>query len=382
MEAPAKALESIDVAQRLVTQAVADHASGVRGVMTIDVGDMTPEEALKVVTSTKAQYRAALGKPPVDGHGFCMLCRVRAPDCKCAGACPPMNADGRCVMCNRMPHACECPADQAGTAYARCTDPECGKVYRVALTATRRCEHCGGTPVEIIDPSARTFTTKGGFLTTKEPTAADLDLDDTACSCGGVNRIGPPEPGDPEKIQHDDPNCLFHHPLTSADAPVRGLTQHAVMLDDANLFTPDLANLPPVPVADLVPMLEALKYINGGDAHADEARAEAHEVLEDFDKKHPNVLTALHDPRDDEDADDETVAIVVNGRPFNVAEKVLDYRAVVALAKFDAERTLTVTYRAKGWPSGPQWSGTLLREGGTVEVRPGMVFNVADTSKA
>lgn len=58
-----------------------------------------------------------------------------------------------------------------------------------------------------------------------------------------------------------------------------------------------------LPTSSIVPMLELLKYINGGDAHIDEAREGAHEVLTAFDKLHPEVLTALHTP--EVDVDDE-----------------------------------------------------------------------------
>jgi hypothetical protein len=365
VEAPAKAPESIDVAQKLVARAIADHATGVRGVMTIDTGDMTPEQALRVVTATKTQYRAALGKPPLDDKGLCLLCAKAPSHCECEGSKPPWGKAGLCVMCGRNV-TCACPVDPAGTTYARCTNADCGKVYRVRLTQSRRCEHCSASPVEVLDPDARTFTTKDGFLTAKEPTAAELFSDDpnheedTACSCG----------------DGDDPDCLFCHPLTSKDSVFR-VDPETEAVREAQ--TSQIAAMPAVPVADLVPMLEALKYINGGDAHPDEARAEAREVLEDFDKKHPGVLTALVDPREDEDADPEAVVVVVNGQPFNVAEKVLDYPAVLALAKYDPERVLSVTYRAK---SGNWKREGILSPGQSVEVLPGMVFNVADTSRA
>ena len=462
MGVPAKPPESIDVAQKLVDRLIEDQASGfeARHLVTVDTTGMTPEETTKVLAGMKTRF----------------------------------------------------------SEQARCTNGRCGRIYHLDPHRSRVCEHCGHAPVEVIAPGARIFMTKAGFLTAKEPTAQELCSDDpnheedTACSCGGDG---------------DDPNCLFHHPLTSPEsalferctsrssvtdqrctlsdghaadsatrfhrfgAPVelgpndagfaerfvavqpippetgaifgteremlRGRPEHATHLDDANFFGPEaVAALPPVPVKDLVPMLEALKYINGGDAHPDEARAEAREVLEDFDKKHPRVLTALHDPRDDEDyeepepdalpgeTDDERYArirervamapaetyacghriavypdlspelmererlfhlegrcaqglihrslkleetvVIVNGMSVITAARVLDYRAVVALAGYDPERILSVTYRTKtggGWRSDglSRAQGTLSR-GQSVEVSPGMVFNVADTSSA
>jgi hypothetical protein len=53
-----------------------------------------------------------------------------------------------------------------------------------------------------------------------------------------------------------------------------------------------------LPTKSVVPLLELLKYINGGDAHPDEMREGAREVLDVFHKKHPEVLTALHSPSD------------------------------------------------------------------------------------
>lgn len=159
---------------------------------------------------------------------------------------PPVR-NGVCVYCGRMPHwfqsskdSCDCPADPPDTKYARCTN--CDLSYKIHASRSRRCERCLHTPVEIVDmvercsnassvSDSRCVFVEGhkepcryethkhprldrdvnGRLR-REPTADELGNEAT-CSCGGAARLGPGA-----SIQADDPDCLFHHPLTSADA--------------------------------------------------------------------------------------------------------------------------------------------------------------------
>jgi hypothetical protein len=299
-------IQSVDVARRLLDQAVADYATGVRSVVTVDTDDLSPEEFTRRLTETKTRFREELAERK---FAATMGRAPKAEEYK-GPKCPPIH-DGVCVYCGRMPHACECPADPVGTTYARCTN--CERVYKLFPTKSRTCEHCGHSPVEII-----------------------------------------PVTGNDERSER-----------------LRGQTEHRVHLD----VLAALEALPPLPVVDVVELLEALKYINSGDAHADEARAEAHEALEDFDKKHPNVLTALMDPRDDEDFDpEEPIECSVNGK-LCALPRDATYREVVQAAGFDGERVLTVTYR-KGRAGGS------LCVGESILVTPKTVFNVVDTSNA
>jgi multiubiquitin len=75
------------------------------------------------------------------------------------------------------------------------------------------------------------------------------------------------------------------------------------------------------------------------------------------------------------------IAITVQGKPHDLpgtAPLYLPYARVVELAGYDPNRILSVTYRRGplGKPEG------ILSKGESVEVVPGMVFNVADTSGA
>lgn len=71
--------------------------------------------------------------------------------------------------------------------------------------------------------------------------------------------------------------------------------------------------------------------------------------------------------------------VIVNGAVHRT-RRFVGYREIVALAHFDCERVLTVTYRAAQYDR----SGSLKPDSGPfyVEVRDGTVFNVADTSNA
>jgi len=60
-----------------------------------------------------------------------------------------------------------------------------------------------------------------------------------------------------------------------------------------------------LPTTSVIPLLELLKYINGGDAHPEEIREEARDLLDAFDKLHPEVLTALHEKGQDDEEDKE-----------------------------------------------------------------------------
>lgn len=361
--------ESVDVARKLLDQAIADHATGVRTVVTVDVGELSPDEATRVVAGMKTRFNAELAGNP-----------------NARGKCPPFR-DGVCVMCGRMPHACGCGADPLGTTYARCTN--CDLVYRLYPTKSRTCEHCGHSPVEIIPVEgdgalcAVVSSATGQRCTLPEGHAADSPTRFHRFEVArGVIRIGNRVLRGEERTAYMKKHGI--KPLTEEELdelkrqadPVRGRTEHAVMIDDANLFSSELEALPPVPVKDLVPVLEALKYINSGDAHADEAQAEAREVLEDFDKKHPKVLTALMDPRDDEDFDpEEPVECIVNGKLVTLPRDT-SYREVVQAAGYDGERVLSVTYR-KG-----KHVGGILHVGEPILVEAKMIFNVADTSRA
>lgn len=321
--------QGVDVAERLVQQAIADHATGVRGVVTVDTGNLTPEEATQVLIATKARYRTVLRLPPLDSKGRCSKCGdLPGPgveNCACAAA------EGEAPQCSM----------RSSATNQRCTLADGHPAY----TPTRF--HCF------------TKTDDIGLCVQcrRRPEHQPIEGERT-CTCESIPPGG--------RIFHGDGNEALD-PETVAVRAARETT---------------LQKLPPVPVADLVPMLEALKYINGGDAHPDEARAEAREVLDEFDAKHPEVLTALHEPDDEEDEGEPTpeeLAIIVNGRAVNVRARALDYRAVVALAGYDPERLLSVTYRAK---SGNWKREGVLSPGQSVEALPGMVFNVADTSGA
>lgn len=72
------------------------------------------------------------------------------------------------------------------------------------------------------------------------------------------------------------------------------------------------------------------------------------------------------------------VLAILNGRPVGLP-KVATYRDVLIAEGFDAERVLSVTYRAK---NGKWKFEGILSPGQAVEVFPGMIFNVADTSNA
>lgn len=426
---PAKPDVSIDVAKQLVEKAIADHsAGGVRGVVTVDLGNQTPEEATKTLTAMKAQYRVALGKPPLDHNGRCALCHVVPDKCQCLPKAPPIVHNGMCVCCGRLPHVCDCAPDPVGTKYARCPTSEkgCGQVYRLFPTKSRTCEHCGHNPIEVILVSG---TTRCSIPSSVTGQACLLAEGHPAFSPLRFHCYRAPEDlfdskHRDERIEHATKREEALKWVKKSPEELRGRRKVGVMIDDANFMTPEqemlntasadveaLAGLPPIPVSDLAPMLETLKYINSGDAHPKEAQAEAREVLENFDKKYPKVLTALMDPEDDEDADELDVAlakaspcppitvVVVNGEQKNVAPtlgskvpywedetqrlqheksnaRFLSYREVVTLAGFDPERVLSVTYWVKNGPQGT------LSPGKQTEVWPGMVFNVADTSSA
>lgn len=69
-------------------------------------------------------------------------CSVHDPD----HVVPPLDKDGLCTQCGRMPHACACEAEPL----ERATCTQCGRVYSLHPTKSRRCEHCGHTPVELV----------------------------------------------------------------------------------------------------------------------------------------------------------------------------------------------------------------------------------------
>ena len=133
---------------------------------------------------------------------------------------------------------------------------------------------------------------------------------------------------------------------------------------------------PMLPVKDVAPLLEALKYINGGDAHADEAREEAREALDAFDKLHPKVLTALVDPyakADSLDLDaEEEIAVRLNGEKVTLA-RVSDYETIVARAGLSG--TPSMTFR-KGK------AGGILHPGEPLFIEKNMVLNAVHTGNA
>ena len=200
--------------------------------------------------------------------------------------------------------------------------------------------------------------------------------------------------------------CPFHHPPVVLDpekttldaaAMATGVDVGRVLLDraikahadgsdskaDRERIAPSFAvkdafkNAEPVlPVKDVAPLLEALKYINGGDAHADEAREEAREALDAFDKLHPKVLTALVDPyakADSLDLDaEEEIAVRLNGEKVTLA-RVSDYETIVARAGLSG--TPSMTFR-KGK------AGGILHPGEPLFIEKNMVLNVVHTGNA
>jgi hypothetical protein len=157
----------VDVAKNVVERLLRDHPFGKRGEQTVvhvDVGDLPPTEAAKVVAGIKTEFEA---QPK----------------------CPPMDKNGLCVMCGRMPHACDCKADPPGTTYARCPKTACAKVYRMYPTKSRVCEHCGQPGVEVIDPDAeaRPMAQAPQYLTAKqEDWAPTIPPDFKRKSCGHI----------------------------------------------------------------------------------------------------------------------------------------------------------------------------------------------------
>lgn len=87
---------------------------------------------------------------------------------------------------------------------------------------------------------------------------------------------------------------------------------------------------------------------------------------------------------------EEAMKIILNGREVLVGETSrltlgdpdahLSYEAVVKLAGHDPSRILTVTYRTRR-QGDAQRQGSLI-PGQTTKVEDGMVFDVADTSRA
>ena len=82
-----------------------------------------------------------------------------------------------------------------------------------------------------------------------------------------------------------------------------------------------------------------------------------------------------------EDNGNNTVSIVVNGRPFEVERGKISFNEVVSLVFdtcADPQTRYAVTYE-RGSESAPD--GVLLA-GKTVQVRDGMIFNVSATGQS
>jgi len=158
--------------------------------------------------------------------------------------------------------------------------------------------------------------------------------------------------------------------FAAASEAVRGKTEYAAYLDDAQPLAEAL------PVKDVAPLLELLKYINGGDAHPDEIREEAREALDAFDKLHPKVLTALIDPDAKADALDldseEEISVVLNGKKATLP-RVADYETIVARAGMTG--TPSMTFR-KGR------TGGILHPGEPLFIEKKMVLNAVHTGNA
>ncbi len=123
-------------------------------------------------------------------------------------------------------------------------------------------------------------------------------------------------------------------------------------------------------VADIEPLIDALKSINSGDLHPDEIREGVRETLEDFDKKHPKVLFGLMDPEQVEE-EDELVAVTINGRPRQGPSPVT-YELLAELAGLKGFGDI-ITYRSpNNGPKGGIWPGE------TLDLVPGMIINAVN----
>lgn len=134
--------------------------------------------------------------------------------------------------------------------------------------------------------------------------------------------------------------------------------------------------LPDLPVKDVAPLLEVLKYLNSGDAHPTEIRIMVKGALEQFNRQYPKVLLALVDPSQVEDDEDWDVPAKLNGKDVMLPMKTT-YETIVLRAGMRGCPSMTYY-----WNRGDEENGGILHFGDEIVVKPGMTFNMAHTNNA